>query len=143
MAESQAYPSTATCADSAFYIIYNAADDDFKQKKWVQRRIESLNYSVELAKKDKQLIGKLYYDFLLKGKVGEKRYISEYVGKSEYTLIDFWASWCGPCIASFPHLKNLYSSYDRDKIEIIGISIDTDNKAWNKAIEKENYPGCN
>lgn len=140
MAESHAYPSTATCPDSAFYIIYNAADDDFKQKKWVQRRIESLNYSVELAKKDKQLIGKLYFDFLLKDKAGEKRYISEYVGKSEYTLIDFWASWCGPCIASFPHLKNLYSSYDRDKIVIIGISIDTDNKAWNKAIEKEQLP---
>lgn len=137
MAESYAYPSTETCPDSAFYMIYNAADDDFKHKKWVQRRIESLNYRVELAKKDKQLIGKQYFDFLLKDKAGEKRYISDYVGKSEYILIDFWASWCGPCISSLPHLKNLYSSYDRDKIEIIGISIDTDNKAWSKAIDKE------
>ena len=140
LAESYAYPSTETCPDSAFYIIYNVANDGFKKKKWVQKRIESLNYRVELAKKEKQMVSKQYTDFKLKDRKGDSRNISDYIGDSEYVILDFWASWCGPCIASFPHLKNLYNSYDRDKIEIIGISIDTDNTAWDKAIDKEQLP---
>ena len=140
LAESYAYPSTETCLDSVFYVIYNAADDNLKQKKWVQSYIKSLNYWADLKKKEKQMVGKKYTDFALKDRAGNSRNISDYIGDSEYVLLDFWASWCGPCIASFPHLKNLYNSFDRDKIEIIGISIDDDTTAWDKAIEKEQIP---
>lgn len=57
--------------------------------------------------------------------------------QGKYILIDFWASWCGPCRLGNKKLVKLYSEISPDKIEIIGISIDTDPNKWLKAIEKD------
>ena len=57
--------------------------------------------------------------------------------QGKYILIDFWASWCGPCRLGNKKLVKLYSEISPDKIEIIGISIDTDANKWLKAIEKD------
>ena len=57
--------------------------------------------------------------------------------KGKYVLIDFWASWCAPCRSGNKKLVKLYNEVSQDKIEIIGISIDTDANKWLKAIEKD------
>src|SRR5574343_483180 len=57
--------------------------------------------------------------------------------KGKYILIDFWASWCAPCRLGNKKLVKLYNEISQDKIEIIGISIDTDANKWLKAIEKD------
>ena len=57
--------------------------------------------------------------------------------KGKYVLIDFWASWCSPCRLGNKKLVRLYNEVSPDKIEIIGISIDTDVNKWLKAIEKD------
>ena len=57
--------------------------------------------------------------------------------KGKYVLIDFWASWCGPCRLGNKKLVKLHNEVSSDKIEIIGISIDTDISKWLKAIEKD------
>lgn len=57
--------------------------------------------------------------------------------KEKFVLIDFWASWCAPCRLGNKKLVKLYSSSDSSKIEIIGISLDTDKTKWIKAIEKD------
>jgi peroxiredoxin len=57
--------------------------------------------------------------------------------KKKFVLIDFWASWCAPCRLGNKKLVKLYSSTNSSKIEIIGISLDTDKTKWVKAIEKD------
>ena len=57
--------------------------------------------------------------------------------QGKYILIDFWASWCGPCRLGNKKLVKLHNEVSPDKIEIIGISIDTDTNKWLKAVEKD------
>lgn len=60
--------------------------------------------------------------------------------RGKYVLIDFWSSWCGPCKASFPHMKEVYKKYRSDKFEILGISIDQDKNAWLNELKKQELP---
>lgn len=61
--------------------------------------------------------------------------ISSFKGK--YMLVDFWASWCAPCRLGNKKLVKLHNEVSSSKIEIIGVSIDTDKSKWLKAIEKD------
>lgn len=139
-AESIAYPSTDTCPDSAFYIIYNEANESFREKDWVKSYIELLERRTELVKNKKTLDGNKFIDLTLTDLSGDSRQLSDYIGKSKYILLDFWASWCGPCISSFTKLKEIYNKYDRDSFEIIGVSIDTNRDAWLTAVTKQELP---
>ena len=54
--------------------------------------------------------------------------------------MDFWASWCGPCRELFPWLKEFYEKYHDKGVEILGVSVDKDVKAWEKALDAEKLP---
>jgi peroxiredoxin len=71
----------------------------------------------------------------LKSSSNKEINITSFNGK--YVLIDFWASWCAPCRLGNKKLVKLHKEVSQDKIEIIGISIDTDANKWLKAIEKD------
>ncbi len=54
--------------------------------------------------------------------------------KGKVVLLDFWASWCGPCRASNKELVRLYSKYKDKGFQILGVSLDDDKDAWKKAV---------
>ncbi|WP_066219593.1 TlpA disulfide reductase family protein [Formosa haliotis] len=60
--------------------------------------------------------------------------------EAKYKLVDFWASWCVPCRASFPHLKELYKKYGKEGFEIVGIGTADAEDKWRKAIEEDQTP---
>lgn len=81
--------------------------------------------------------GKQFTDFTIDQPDGTQKSLSDYVGKGKYLLIDFWASWCGPCRAEIPNLKELYEKFKGDKFEILGIVVWDKLENTMEALKKE------
>ena len=71
---------------------------------------------------------------------GTELSLSDLVGETDYVLVDFWASWCGPCRRFIPVLKELYASQEDGHFEILSCSVDQDVMAWQVALNEEQMP---
>ena len=60
--------------------------------------------------------------------------LTDWVGQGQYVLVDFWASWCGPCRLEMPHVKEAYEKYHSKGFEIVGVSFDSKKEAWEKGV---------
>ncbi len=86
-------------------------------------------------------VGKPFLKFKLPSTNEKEIDIESYLGK--ITLVDFWASWCGPCRAKHPELIELKNKIKNKNFDILSISIDDNKSSWLKAIEKDKLPWIN
>jgi peroxiredoxin len=80
------------------------------------------------------LTGKEAPDFALKSASGSNMRLSEYRG--DVVMINFWATWCGPCRQEMPLLDDLYSRYERVGFKLLGVNIDDDSRRAMEMIEE-------
>jgi thiol-disulfide isomerase/thioredoxin len=88
-----------------------------------------------VAKQKATAPGAKFVDLEMLTPDGQPIKLSDYVGKGKLVLVDFWASWCGPCRREMPNIVEIYKDYKGDKFEIVGVSLDKDGAAWQEAIK--------
>lgn len=86
--------------------------------------------------------GKMFTDFTGFALDGKPSKLSDYVGKGKYVLVDFWASWCGPCKAEIPNLIELQNKFGGDKFTVLGVNVWDQEEKFKAALESEGiaYP---
>ncbi|MCR4603726.1 MAG: AhpC/TSA family protein [Prevotella sp.] len=89
-----------------------------------------------LANLEKRAPGKMFTDMTIPDMDGKEHKLSEWIGKGQYVMIDFWASWCGPCRQEMPNVVANYNKYHEKGFEIIGISFDQKADLWKKSAEQ-------
>ena len=85
-------------------------------------------------------VGAQYTDIELPAPDGTMLRVSDFVAKNKFTLVDFWASWCGPCRAEMPTVVKAYTDYHKKGFEVVGVSLDNNKDAWVKAIDQLKMP---
>ncbi|MCD8274849.1 MAG: AhpC/TSA family protein [Alistipes sp.] len=88
-------------------------------------------------------IGKPYMDLMLPDAAGKPVKLSDIVGKGRWILLDFWATWCGPCCREIPHLREAYAACKSRGFEIYGVSLDNDDAKWKMFVKNNDMPWIN
>lgn len=101
------------------------------------KRVGALRES--LLRKENTQPGKMFADFEIEYD-GVKHRLSDVVGKGDYVLVDFWASWCGPCIRQTAVLKDIYKEYGDKGLKVLGVAVWDEPAATQKAIVDHQLP---
>ena len=121
-----------------------ASDAPFAQHPYVldlKRKIEESVARQKAAEEKKQaIIGQKFLDLEEPDTDGKMHKLSEYVGQGKWVLVDFWASWCGPCEAEMPNVVAAYKKYHKKGFDIVGLSFDREKEPWVKAIKDWDMP---
>lgn len=113
--------------------IYNGLPEQSKTTLLGKLALEQIKQAERALNKKNIFVGDIAPDFIRVSMQGDTIRLTDYRGKS-CILLDFWASWCGPCIKSIPDIKNIHKKY-KGNLKIIGISLDKDIKVWQKMVK--------
>ena len=89
-----------------------------------------------LAGYEKRLPGQKFHELTMKDFDDKDVNLSQWAGRGNYVLVDFWASWCGPCRQEMPNLVENYEKYHAKGFEIVGVSFDQKKEAWTAAVQQ-------
>ena len=115
--------------DSQLKELISQSSPDFQNTGIVQ------NLQKRIEEREATSTGKQFTDVKGFTPAGKPAALSDYAGKGKVVLVDFWASWCGPCRQAMPDLVKIYQKYKNKGFEIVGISLDSSKDDWEKAIQ--------
>ena len=108
---------------------------------WVVKRLAAAEASQENWEKNRQLaVGESVLDFTAETLDGEQVTLADMRANSRYLLVEFWASWCGPCRVEIPHMKQAYTRFRDKGFEIVSFTIDEEYENWEQASVEEEIP---
>lgn len=117
------------------YDSFDASIKNTKPAKKIKDQLDALNLAKKSPKAKPVAVGDIAPDFSAKTPEGSTVSLKQSMGKA--TIIDFWASWCGPCRKENPNVVALYSEFHAKGLNIIGVSLDKDAAKWKEAIAKD------
>lgn len=118
-------------------------DEDVVSRRVVPQR-EEREKQISVAANAQSIVeGQLAPDFTLANLDGDEIALYDVLANNEVVLLDFWASWCQPCINKLPKLKELHTAYSEEGFEIVFVSIDDTYDDWKDGSEKHTVPGVN
>lgn len=143
----KANPKSPVSVDVAQKMVYSAKFSKAEMENLLQTIDPSLRETAGYKQLQKSLeeiapiaLGEKYRDLELVDENGKTVQLSDYVKPGQYNMVEFWASWCGPCRGEIPHLRHVYDAYGKgkDAFNMISVSIDDKEKDWKQALKEEN-----